>query len=66
MCWPLQAEAHKWAEKKETHAQESQQAAFRKEELECAAQEASHELARLKEGVAQAKKQLQALERQAT
>ena len=59
----MQAEARKWAEKREAHAQDSQQAACHKAELEEAAEQASIELARLKADIAQAKKQLLALER---
>lgn len=59
----LQAEAHKWAEKREAHAQQSQQAACRKAELEVAVDEATQELSRLKHDVQQTKKQLLALER---
>ena len=59
----LQAEASKWAEKRDAYAQESQKASGHTAEMQAAAEEASQQLDRLKAEIAQAKKHLLALER---
>lgn len=58
-----QAEASKWAEKRDTYAQDSQKAAVHTAELQAAAEEAGHVLDRLKADIDQAKNCLVALDR---
>ena len=59
----LQAEASKWAEKRDAYAQESQKASGHTAEMQSAAEDASQQLGKLKAEIAQAKKHLLAIER---
>lgn len=59
----LQSEASKWAEKRDAYAQQSQKASVHTAEMQSAAEEATQQLNRLKDDIAQAKKHLLALER---
>ena len=62
----LQSEASQWARKRDAYAQETHKATLHTAEMQSAAQEATQELTRLKDDIAQAKKQLLALERCST
>jgi len=59
----LQAEASKWAEKRDAYAQDSQKATIHTAEVQAAAETAGQELDRLQANIAQAKKRLAALDR---
>ncbi len=69
-AWPeqpllLQAEASKWAEKRDAYAHDSQKASEHTAEMDAAAGEAEQKLERLHADIAQAKKRLTALDRSA-
>lgn len=61
--YTLQSEASKWAEKRDAYAQESHKASLYTTEMQSAAEKATLQLTRLRDDIAQAKKQLLALER---
>lgn len=61
--YTLQTEASKWAEKRDAYAQESHKASLHTAEMQSGAEKAAQQLTRLRDDIAQAKKQLLALER---